>query len=77
MSRVILIGSFAAVLAAGCTQGANAIESANQTAWAQAAWPVPMLASTRGAAFSVSVSSISTTPCGTSRTSLNADRGDR
>jgi hypothetical protein len=36
MSRIILIGSFAGVLAAGCTQGANAIESASQTAWALA-----------------------------------------
>jgi hypothetical protein len=36
MSRIILIGSFAALLTAGCTQIANAIESANQTAWAQA-----------------------------------------
>jgi hypothetical protein len=35
MPRIILIGSFAAVLAAGCTQGANAIEGANQTAWVQ------------------------------------------
>jgi len=36
MSRIILIGSFVALLAAGGTQSANAIESANQTAWAQA-----------------------------------------
>lgn len=36
MSRIILIGSFAALLLAGVTQSANAIESANQTAWAQA-----------------------------------------
>jgi hypothetical protein len=36
MSRIILIGSFAALLAASGTQSANAIESANQTAWAQA-----------------------------------------
>jgi hypothetical protein len=36
MSRIILIGSFAALLAAGSTQSANAIESANQTAWKQA-----------------------------------------
>jgi hypothetical protein len=36
MSRIILIGSFAALLLASGTQGANAIESANQTAWAQA-----------------------------------------
>jgi hypothetical protein len=35
MSRIILISSFAAVLAAG-TQNANAIESANQADWAQA-----------------------------------------
>jgi hypothetical protein len=36
MSRIILIGSFAALLSASGTQSANAIESANQTAWAQA-----------------------------------------
>jgi hypothetical protein len=36
MSRIILIGSFAALLAASGTQSASAIESANQTAWAQA-----------------------------------------
>jgi hypothetical protein len=36
MSRIILIGSFAALLLASGTQSANAIESANQTAWAQA-----------------------------------------
>jgi len=36
MSRIILIGSFAALLAASSTQSANAIESANQTAWEQA-----------------------------------------
>jgi hypothetical protein len=35
MSRMILIGSFAALLAAS-TQSADAIESANQTAWEQA-----------------------------------------
>ena len=36
MSHIILIGSFAALLLASGTQSANAIESANQTAWAQA-----------------------------------------
>jgi hypothetical protein len=36
MSRIMLICSLAAVLAAGGTQSASAIESANQTAWAQA-----------------------------------------
>jgi len=36
MSRMILIGSFAALLAAAGTQSANAIESANQAAWSQA-----------------------------------------
>jgi len=36
MSRIILICSFAALLAASVTQMANAIESANQTVWAQA-----------------------------------------
>jgi hypothetical protein len=36
MSRIILIGSFVALLLASGTQSANAIESANQTAWAQA-----------------------------------------
>jgi hypothetical protein len=36
MPRVILICGFAALLAAESTQSANAIESANQTAWAQA-----------------------------------------
>jgi hypothetical protein len=36
MSRIILVGSFAALLAAGGTRSVNAIESANQTAWKQA-----------------------------------------
>jgi len=36
MSRIILIGSFAALLAASGTESANATESANQTAWEQA-----------------------------------------
>ena len=36
MSRIILICSFAALLAVDGTQSANATESANQTAWAQA-----------------------------------------
>ena len=36
MSRIIAICSFAALLAASSTQSANAIESANQTAWAKA-----------------------------------------
>jgi hypothetical protein len=36
MSRIILIGSFAALLAASGTHNANAVESANQTAWEQA-----------------------------------------
>jgi hypothetical protein len=36
MSRIMLICSLAAVLAAGGTQSASAIESANQTAWGQA-----------------------------------------
>ena len=36
MSRIILICSFAALLAVSGTRSANAIESANQTAWAQA-----------------------------------------
>jgi hypothetical protein len=36
MSRIVLICSLAAVLAASGTQSANAIESANQTAWATA-----------------------------------------
>jgi hypothetical protein len=36
MSRIILICFFAALLAAGGSQGANAFASANQTAWAQA-----------------------------------------
>jgi len=35
MSRIIVIGSFAALLAVSSTQSANAIESTNQTAWAQ------------------------------------------
>jgi hypothetical protein len=35
MSRIALICSFAAVLAASGTQSANATESANQAAWAQ------------------------------------------
>jgi DNA-binding transcriptional regulator YdaS (Cro superfamily) len=36
MSRTILIGIFAALLAAGSTRNASAIESANQTGWARA-----------------------------------------
>ena len=35
MSRIILISSFAALLAASGTQSANAIQSTNQDAWAQ------------------------------------------
>jgi hypothetical protein len=35
MSRTILIGIFAALLAAGSTGSASAIESANQTGWAR------------------------------------------
>lgn len=35
MSRIILISSFAALLAVGGTQSANAIQSANQRAWVQ------------------------------------------
>jgi hypothetical protein len=35
MSRIILISSFAALLAVSGTQSANAIQSANQSAWAQ------------------------------------------
>jgi hypothetical protein len=36
MSRIILICGFAALLAAGAPQSANATQSANQTAWEQA-----------------------------------------
>jgi hypothetical protein len=36
MSRMILICSFAALLAAAATPSANAIESTSQTAWGQA-----------------------------------------
>ena len=36
MSRIMLICSLAALLAAGSTQSASAVESANQTAWARA-----------------------------------------
>ena len=36
MSRIILIGSFAALLVAGYTQSAKSDESTNQTAWVQA-----------------------------------------
>jgi hypothetical protein len=36
MSRVVLIGSFAALLALGGVQSANAFESASKMAWAQA-----------------------------------------
>jgi hypothetical protein len=36
MSRMILIGSFAALLAASGAHNANAIASANQTGWQQA-----------------------------------------
>ena len=35
MSRIILISSLAALLAVGGTQSANAVHSANQSAWAQ------------------------------------------
>ena len=35
MSRTILIGIFAALLAAGGTRSGNAIECANQTEWAR------------------------------------------
>jgi hypothetical protein len=35
MSRVILISSFAALLAASGTQSANAVQSADNRAWAQ------------------------------------------
>jgi hypothetical protein len=35
MSRIILISSFAALLAASGTQSANAIQSADQGAWTQ------------------------------------------
>jgi hypothetical protein len=35
MSRIILISSFAALFTMGSTQSANAIQSANQSAWAQ------------------------------------------
>jgi hypothetical protein len=35
MSRIILISSFAALFTMGGTQSANAIQSANQSAWAQ------------------------------------------
>jgi hypothetical protein len=36
MSRIALIGSFAALLALGGVQNANAFESASKAAWAQA-----------------------------------------
>ena len=36
MSRAMLLGAFAALLAAGSVRSANAIESANQAAWSQA-----------------------------------------
>jgi hypothetical protein len=36
MSRIMLICSLAALFASGSTQSASAVESANQTAWAQA-----------------------------------------
>jgi hypothetical protein len=36
MSRIMLICALAALLAAGSIQIASAVESANQTAWAQA-----------------------------------------
>jgi hypothetical protein len=77
MSRIMLICSLAALLAAGSTQSASAVESANQTLGRKRVWPAPMWVSPRGAAPSVNVSPISTTPCGTRRTSLNADRGGR
>ena len=35
MSRIILISSLAALLAVGGTQSASAVQSANQSAWAQ------------------------------------------
>jgi hypothetical protein len=36
MSRIVLIGSFAALLASGGVPSANAFESASKTTWAQA-----------------------------------------
>jgi hypothetical protein len=36
MSRIIIVCSLAALLAAGGARSANAMESANQTAWTQA-----------------------------------------
>jgi hypothetical protein len=35
MSRIMLISSFAALITMAGTQGANAIQSADQSAWAQ------------------------------------------
>jgi hypothetical protein len=35
MSRIVLICSFVALLAAGGAQSANAVQSANQSAWAR------------------------------------------
>jgi hypothetical protein len=35
MSRIILISSFVALFTMGGTQSANAVQSANQSAWAQ------------------------------------------
>ena len=77
MSRIMLICALAALLAAGSTQSASAVESANQTAWSQARLACADVGIARAAAPSVNVSPISTTPCGTRRRSLSADRGER
>jgi len=76
MSRIILICSLA-LLTSGVSQSSNAIERANQTLWAQGAWRAPMWLSTPAAPLSVSACLIWPSPCGTRRTSVNADGGDR
>ena len=77
MSRIMLVCSFAALIGAGSTQGASAVESANQTAWARARLACADVGIAPGSGAFGQVSSISTTPCGTSRTPVNADGQDR
>ena len=69
MSRIILVCSLAALLmGGGC---ANAIKNANQTNWGQARLACADVGIDPGSPASVSVSSISTTRCGMSRTCEN------
>jgi hypothetical protein len=77
MSRTILIGIFAALLAAGSTRSGNAMRAPIKPIGRERVWPVPISVSTPAAAPSVSASSISTTPYGTSRTkNPSGDQGN-